>query len=456
MEVGELSALQVAEFVGREEGHFLDFKARMVSPGKMTKALSAFANADGGELVIGVSELGPNAFEWDGFERIEDANGHLQHLEEYFPHGTDFAYDFLLGEEHDGYVLRVTALKSRELRPASDGILYLRRGAQSLPVTDPERILQLRRAKGLASFEDETLQLDLEEVTNSIAVLEFAFAIVPDTEPERWLRKQRLIVDDHPTVAGGLLFADEPQVVLPKADVKIYRYKTADEEGSRETLVFDPVTVEGSLYRQVDRAVSETVRLTEQIQKMTDDGLVPIEYPREALHEVITNALLHRDYAHTDDVHVRIFDNRIEVESPGRLPAHITPGNILDERFARNPTLVRIINKFPDPPNKDVGEGLNTAFAAMAKLRLRAPEIIERENSVLVVIRHESLASPEQLIVEYLASNESINNAEARRVTGIQIDHQIRRAFKRLVAAGEIEQVPGTARATTRYRLPVA
>jgi ATP-dependent DNA helicase RecG len=64
-------------------------------------------------------------------------------------------------------------------------------------------------------------------------------------------------------------------------------------------------------------------------------------------------------------VHIRIFDNRIDVESPGRLPAHITPENILKERFARNPTLVRLINKFPNPPNKDVGEGLNTAFAAM-------------------------------------------------------------------------------------------
>jgi len=40
----------------------------------------------------------------------------------------------------------------------------------------------------------------------------------------------------------------------------------------------------------------------------------------------------------TDDVHVRVFDNRVEVESPGRLPAHVTPENILEERFARNPS----------------------------------------------------------------------------------------------------------------------
>jgi ATP-dependent DNA helicase RecG len=89
----------------------------------------------------------------------------------------------------------------------------------------------------------------------------------------------------------------------------------------------------------------------------------------------------------------------------------------------------------------------------MEKLRLRQPEVVERENSVLVVIRHESLASPEQQIVEFLRGNETINNAKAREITGVQTDHQIRRAFKRLVEAGEIEQVPGTERATTKYRL---
>ena len=62
--------------------------------------------------------------------------------------------------------------------------------------------------------------------------------------------------------------------------------------------------------------------------------------------------------------------NRIEVQSPGRLPAHVTPKNILDERFARNGAIVRLLNKFPDPPNRDVGEGLNTAFDKMRELGL--------------------------------------------------------------------------------------
>lgn len=454
METYVLSDEQVEHLLGRDEGHFLDNKSIQISPTKLTNTLSAFANADGGELLVGIAEVRRGAFVWEGFASTEDANGHIQHLEETFPYGGDFDYDFLTAEGRDGVVLRITVMKTRDLRRASNGRLYVRRGAQNLPVEDEARIRLLERAKGLISHEDETIGAPIDDITNSLAILGFVLEIIPEAEPVEWLRKQRMIVEGHPTVAGLLLFSDEPQVSLPKADVKIYRYKTALEEGTRETLVFDPVTIEGSLYNQISEAVATTVGYTEQVQKMTEEGLVNIAYPHEALHEVITNALLHRDYAHNDDVHVRIFDNRIEVESPGRLPAHITPDNILDERFARNPTLVRIINKFPNPPNKDVGEGLNTAFAAMEKLRLRRPEIIEKENSVLVVIRHESLASPEQQIVEYLHGNETINNAKAREITGVQTDHQIRRAFKKLVAAGEIEQVPGTERATTRYRLP--
>jgi ATP-dependent DNA helicase RecG len=83
-----------------------------------------------------------------------------------------------------------------------------------------------------------------------------------------------------------------------------------------------------------------------------------VRYPPETLHEIITNAVLHRDYSIADDIHIRVFDNRVEVQSPGRLPAHVTPDNILDERFSRNGTIVRLVNKFPNPPNKDVGEGL--------------------------------------------------------------------------------------------------
>src|ERR1700738_755341 len=109
-----------------------------------------------------------------------------------------------------------------------------------------------------------------------------------------------------------------------------------------------------------------------------------------------------------------VFDNRVEVASPGTLPEHITPENILNERFARNPAIVRLINKFPNPPNKDVGEGLNTAFQAMRDLQLKPPVVSQHGGYVRISLRHEPLATPEELIMEYLNSSDQITNRIAR------------------------------------------
>jgi ATP-dependent DNA helicase RecG len=255
----------------------------------------------------------------------------------------------------------------------------------------------------------------MANVCNSQTATRFILEVVPTSEPEPWLRKQELIKNDKPTVAGVVLFSDLPQAVLPKrTGIKIYRYKTGEAEGSRDTLVGVPVSVEGCAYDIIKEAVRLTKEIISNIQILGTKGLEPVTYPTETLHEVITNAVLHRDYSIADDVHVRIFDNRVEVESPGRLPAHITARNILKERFARNGNLVRVINKFPDPPNKDVGEGLNTAFEAMRNLRLKDPVFLEPENAVIVQIKHERLASTEDIVMEYLENNDAITNRVAR------------------------------------------
>ena len=396
-----------------------------------------------------------NGGAWDGFGKIEDCNGHLQAMEMLFPYGSEFNYEFLRHPADGTVVLQVTIQKSRGVKAATDGKVYVRRGAQSLPV---DALDDLRRKKGLTSHETATLRYDTTEITNSMTVIDFMLSVVPDSEPDRWLKKQNVISEGLPTVAGTMLFHDEPQVHLPKAGVKLYRYTTSDAEGSREQLAYDPVSIEGSLYEVITAAVAETVRQVEKIPVLEKGtGLTSVRYPQEALHEIITNALIHRDYSVSDDVHVRIFENRIEVQSPGSLPANITPKNILDERFARNPVIVRLLNKFPNAPNKDVGEGLNTAFAAMRSLELKEPEIRDTGTSVLVIVRHESLAAPESRIVEHLKREGTINNREARVLLNRpEADRSVRRLSEKLVAAEVIERVPGTIKKGSRYRLKEA
>jgi ATP-dependent DNA helicase RecG len=301
---------------------------------------------------------------------------------------------------------------------------------------------RLKLDKGVKSFEDEIVDVGDIEITNSETVIEFLLGTVPTAEPNPWLEKQRVIVDKRPIVAGVLLFSDSPQSLLPKRSaIKILRYQTK-KDAERDFLSADPETIEGPIYSLIYDAVDRTKSIIEGIEKAGPAGLERITYPEEALHEILTNAVLHRDYSVAADVQVRIFDNRVEIESPGKLPGHVTVENIKRTQFARNPKIVRLINKFDNPPNKDVGEGINTAFEAMEKLRLKSPTFEEREGSVVVTLRHESLASPEQIVMEYLRREEEITNAIARDLTGIKSENSMKQVFYKLRESGEIEQTP--------------
>lgn len=431
-----------------EEGQFSDVKDAAISPAKLSHTISAFANTDGGDIYIGISEerVGGNVKrrKWNGFVDVEAANGHMQSFEQRFPLGRDFQYDFLRCPSRSGVVLHLQVSRTQNIVRAADGKAYIRRGATNIPQTSTEELRRLEFAKGIASFEGHTVSAAKEIIIQSTVTREFLRNVVPKAQPEPWLKKQSLIVNEMPTVAGLLLFAEEPQAQIPKrCGIKVYRYGTQEAEGFREVLAFVPITVEGCLYNQIKEAVSITTAEAEKIPHLGSDGLKAIKYPPETLHEIITNAVIHRDYSIADDIHVRIFDNRIEVQSPGRLPAHVTTENILHERFARNGAIVRLLNKFPDPPNRDVGEGLNTAFEKMHQLGLREPKIEERDSDVLVIIRHEALASPEQAIMQYLEKNKTIRNKKAREITYIKDSDKMKRILREMAIRGEIESVPG-------------
>jgi ATP-dependent DNA helicase RecG len=447
IEIVDISADQVVELLAIHESHFMDLKGVDITPASLSKTVAAFANTSGGEIYLGIEEVvGKKGKErvWKGFDSPEAANTVLQVIEAMSPLGNHYEAEFLRADDEEGLVLHFVVLKTREIVQASNGKVYIRRGAQKLPVEGDEPVQRLKYDKGISSFEDELVDAEIAEIANSAVVIEFLIQVVPTAEPEVWLAKQRLVANGRPTVAGVMLFSEEPQALLPKRSaIKVYRYKTKAEEGERDFLVGDPVTVEGAAYDLIYDAVRKAKEILEGIEKLGPQGMEPVVYPDEALHEILTNAVLHRDYSIAADVQVRIFDNRVEIESPGRLPGHVTQENILREQFARNPKLVRLINRFPDPPNKDVGEGLNTAFEAMEKLRLKKPTIEEREHSVLVTLRHESLGSPEQLVMEYLKANDEITNAIGRELSGIKSENTMKEVFYRLRDRGLLEQVPG-------------
>jgi ATP-dependent DNA helicase RecG len=327
--------------------------------------------------------------------------------------------------------------------------------AQTLPVTDPEKIMGLTFAKGAKSFEDQVIKdVRIETVVDSRQISFFLNDYSPKTDPIDFAVNQYLVdvLSWEPKASGILLFADEPSAIMPKqCAIKIARYVTREDEPERDQLR-DVVSIEGSLYEQIHAAYEKISEIMSSISIWTLEGLNRAAYPPETIWEILVNAVIHRDYSISDNIHIHMFDNRIEILSPGKLPGFVTVHNILDARYSRNPRLVRTLSRYKNPPNKDMGEGLNTAFQKMKEFKLKNPEIYEEGNYVKAVIPHTPLASPEDAIIEFLQHNTTIRNAQARDLTGIRSENQVKNVFYKLRDDGLIERVPGLLGTASAWR----
>lgn len=454
--IRNMSTQEITDLLGLEESHYLDFKSIAIKPSKLSESLSAFSNAAGGEIYLGIEEDNNSPDKprtWRGFADQEAANAHFQIINQVFPLGTSISMTFIEGQSETGYLLHIVIQKTRDIIKSTSEEIFVRNNAQNHRLKTDDDLKRLSLDKGVVTYEDETVSIPLDSVTNSLTILQFVLAVAPTAEPRIWLESQFLLVKENPTVACTLLFSDNPQAALPKRSaIKIFRYKSKEDEGDRETLAFDPVTIEGCIYDVIKTAVEKTKELIEGIKKLGVSGLEDVIYPEETLHEIVTNAVLHRDYSIATDIQIRIYDNRIEVESPGKLPGHVTIQNFLDTQYARNPKIVRLINKFPNAPNKDVGEGLNTAFQAMTNLRLKEPELIELDSSILVKISHTPLASPEDTVMDYLKIHDEITNRISRDLTGIRSENSMKEVFYRLARLNLIERVPNKQGSASAWR----
>lgn len=447
MDTKTISKDDALRLATRPEDHFFDRKAAAIKGAKLQKAAVAFANADGGEIYIGVGddkdEPDP-AKRWRGASSIEEFNQHIQALTEVQP-ALPMDLTFLKADGGSRYVLRVVIEKSQAVHKTADGTVYERKGAQSLPVSDPARITAMSFAKGAVSYEDFSVEgAFAEDIVDSPKIADFLAGYSPSTDPLELCINKNLVdrKSFKPKVAGLLLFAVEPSSVLPKkCAVRVVRYETKEDDPERDNL--GPIeSVEGPLYELMHKTVRRVTEIMSSISVWTTDGPKAMAYPPETLWEIVVNALIHRDYSMSDDVQVLIFDNRIEVLSPGRLPAFVTKENILDVRYARNPRIVGMLSRYKSPPNKDIGEGLNTAFQKMKEWRLRAPDIVDEGNYVRVVIPHAPLATPQEAIMEFLTKHGAITNRQARDITGIKSENAVKSEFYKLKEAGLIEMIP--------------
>lgn len=446
MELRRIDQDEIEAILNLNEDHFNDVKSKRIAPAKLQETFVAFANADGGDIFIGVEDKSQTGERVVGFLEQEGANGVLSTLlEETNPSVENLVVEFL-EVEGKGLILHIGIPKSPKVHYTASGECYIRVNASKRKIKG-ERVTQLAYSKGAEPYERKPLpDVDIEDVTGSDHIVNYMRRVTSHLQPEAFLRKQRLLTkkdgDRVPNVGCVLLFDEEPQATLEtRCAVKVYRLRTTEKEYKREQLAEMPVTINGPIENVIDSTIYQVSKYIDGASFDDNGKLVKLTYPSEALKEVLVNAVIHRDYSLNDDIHVRIFDNRVEIQSPGKLPGYMNLDNLYDERFSRNPNLVRMLHNLPNPVNHDIGEGLDTAKNELKKAGLVDPVFEEKNNAFVVTIRHQRLASIEDVVLQYFKDNPgaSIGNKLVRQLSGEDDMQKVKSALQRLRANGTIK-----------------
>jgi len=389
----------------------------------LAETLVAFANADGGTILVGLGSAGMP------LEEIEP-----EHLEALLSRAQSMCRPPIKTEwqqldTHLGTIIAISVPHSPELHSLLDGRVLLRSGSNNRPLGGAE-IRHLASAKGAGDYEKEpvpgTTMADLDE------------AVIAEYVNKRRLRSPRgekldgaeLLLDSGaidaagtPTVAGLLLFGRNPQRFLPQSSAVFVRF-AGTEPHSRNGLpgYTRREEISGPLSQIIENLwniIWEEMRHESVISGLEREERP--EYPPFAVREAIVNAVAHRDYRLSGrKIEVRLFQDRLEIISPGGLPGHITLDNIVEEHFSRNPRIVRGL--FYWGLIEELGLGIDRMIDEMLQAGHPAPQFEARPFTFKVTLSNarerplskwvEGLNERQLKALAYLQKHQRITNRE--------------------------------------------
>ena len=340
--------------------------------------------------------------------------------------------------------------------------VYLRIGDESRRLTFVQR-QELLFDKRQSGFEVQVTEVPVSEVDEDLASEHAARVGHPSWR--RLFEARGLPVGDRLTVAGLVLFGRNPQQVLPNAQIRVSRFDgTVRGTGSRQSLRSDS-RFEGPLLRALP-AAADRVREVQPHRRALGRGgrfedvpLVPVD----AWLEGLVNAAVHRSYSLQGDlVHVDVFDDRVEVASPGRFPGLV---DLRDPtratRFARNPRIARVCAD--EGFGQELGEGLRRMADEMRLAGLAPPSYRQGESGVRLTLSgtavpdsagSDALPEGSALVVAALREGGSLGTRDLAEVWGVARPTALRR-LAALRAAGVVEWVGQSPRDPhARWRLP--
>lgn len=455
----------IEEILQMQEGQTFDRKSILIESSHLATIIVAMANADGGMIAVGIS---------DKTRRIEGVDQDKKHLNDILRTPLDFCApsvpvttDYVPCTDAEGRENRVLLMfvpASPRLHANQADEVFWRVGDKSRKLTFDER-LQLMYDKGERYYEDSTAYDATFDDIDMDAVKAYMKRIGYGKSAMEYLQENKGFViykGDVPQVSAAciLLFGKHPQTFFPRARVRFIKYFGTEEKVGREMNVIKDVTFDGRTLEQIQKTVEYLETQVKEHSYLGENGIFKTdrEYPKFVIQEMVVNSVCHRDYSiKGTEIQIKMFDDRLVFETPGKLPGIVRTDNIRHTHFSRNPKIAEYLKAYDYV--KEFGEGVDRMCRELSALGVKEPQY----NLVAFIMKatvcanildegqgtnHADQKRPEsdqksdqmRIILELIKSNPSISRVELSEKTGLH-DSSVKRRLKTLVDEGLIQRV---------------
>ncbi len=308
----------------------------------LAECLVAFANGDGGLIVLGLDENGRSAAPiWE-----EEAEAMLLRAANlcHPPVPTHWQPT----ETRQGTFIGINVPRSPDLHTLEDGRILIRSGNRNRPLSGDE-VRNLAASKHTAEYETEAVpgarpsDFDPAILSEYLQKRELRGAAKVTSTAELLFETGATNRNGDPTTVGILLFGKNPQAFFPQSSIIFVKFAGTEPRGEDGGIGYGRrEEIGGPLARVVERAwnlIYEEMHVGATVNGLAREEVT--EYPRFAVRESLVNAVAHRDYRiRGRHIEIRMYADRLEIISPGGLPGYMTLDNLVEEHFSRNPRLV--------------------------------------------------------------------------------------------------------------------
>lgn len=434
-------------------GQFVEYLPE-ADAGQLAETLVAFANGDGGTVLVGAT---PEGVMNDSFS-AEDAESLLWQAQARCRPPVRTEWQQM--DAPQGTAVAIRVIRSTELHTLDDGRVLIRVGTENRPLVG-DQVSHLAATKATGDFETGDVagaarsDLDGEIVQEYLVKREERGRLVLSRPVDEVLLEVGALTETgQPTVAGVLLFGQEPQFYLPQSGLVFVRFAGTEPRGPEGLPGYSRrEEIQGPLPRLIEetwKVIWEEMRVAAVVKGLEREEHT--EYPPFAVREALVNAVCHRDYRLKGRrIEVRMFDDRLEVISPGGLPGYITIDNIVDEHFSRNPRIVGGL--FQWGYIEELGLGIDRMIEDMVQAGHPPPEFKATPYSFTVTLRNvrqrraapaaweRSMNERQLKALNYVREQGSITNREYQALCPNVSSETLRLDLKDLVDRGVLLRI---------------